>query len=78
MSDKGTKAGRFFTPGEEITLTKEKEQRKKKEEARRRKTGGDWRKKKAMDALLVFIMPTLFDGRGPFGSNRFSEIQLEL
>ena len=81
---RGQKAG-FFAPEklEEITLTKEKERRKRTSEYDEIKGRGE-----NMVALLVFIMGTLeiafgrkkklFDGRGPFSSNRFSEILLEL
>ena len=70
--------GRFLTPenGSKITVTKEKERRKRKSEEIRK--GGE--EKKAMVALLVFIIATLeivfgrkklLDAKGPFGDNVF-------
>ena len=77
MTEKASK-GRFLKPenGSKITVTKEKERRKRKREEIRK--GGE--EKKAMVALLVFIMSyfgysfwpkKLLDGKGSFDDNVF-------
>ena len=73
MTEKASK-GRFLTPenGSKITVTKEKERKKRKSEEIRK--GGE--EKKAMVALLVFIMSyfgrkKLLDEKGPFDDNVF-------
>ena len=77
LTEKASK-GRFLKPenGSKITVTKEKERRKRKSEEIRK--GGE--EKKAMVALLVFIMSyfgysfwpkKLLDGKGPFDDNVF-------
>ena len=75
QSEKASKGTGFLSPrSSKITVTKEKERRKRKSEEKER-----GRRKKAIVALLVFIMTTfgrkkknLLDAKGPFGDNVFS------
>ena len=78
LSEKPSK-GRFLKPDKLQNHTNEGKGKEKKERARRKKGGEE---KKAMVALLVFIMatleivlrPKLLGGRGLFGDNVFKNL----